>query len=44
MIINGVFTISPFAEACRATLAARPMSSYDELVHEPTSAAEMWIG
>jgi hypothetical protein len=35
---NGVFTRSPAALAWRATFAARPMSSYDEFVHEPTSA------
>ena len=35
---SGVFTFRPAAFACRATCAARPMSSYDELVHEPTSA------
>ncbi len=32
------------AIAWRATAAARPMSSYDELVHEPISAAEIVAG
>ena len=32
------------ALAWRATWAARPMSSYDELVHEPISATEIWSG
>ena len=35
---SGVFTVMPAAFAWRATCAARPMSSYDELVHDPTSA------
>src|SRR3954452_4010577 len=35
---RGVRTRRPRAVAWRATLAARAMSSYDELVHEPTRA------
>ncbi len=41
---NGVFTLSPRADAWRATDAARVMSSYDELVHEPINAALMSSG
>ena len=44
VIINGVFTVMPFAVAWRAMCAARPMSSYDELVQDPTSAAEISVG
>ena len=44
VIMSGVFTRSPRAAAWRATCAARPMSSYDEFVHEPTSAAEISRG
>src|SRR5258705_154701 len=36
---NGVFALSPALSACIATWAERFMSSYDELVHEPMSAA-----
>ena len=35
---------SPFAAAWRATDAARVMSSYDELVHDPISADEISSG
>src|SRR6185312_17112827 len=35
---RSVLTIRPLADACRATDAARVMSSYDEFVHEPISA------
>src|SRR5437764_14337274 len=35
---SGVRARSPWAAAWRATLAARVMSSYDELVHDPTHA------
>ena len=41
VISSGDRTLSPAAFACRATCAARPMSSYDEFVHEPTSAYEI---
>ncbi len=41
---RGVRTFSPRAVAWRATLAARLMSSYDELVHEPTKACESTSG
>ncbi len=41
MISSGERTVSPAAFAWRATCAARPMSSYDEFVHEPTSAYEI---
>src|SRR5829696_4467670 len=41
---RGVRVRRPRAEAWRATLAARLMSSYDELVHEPTSAWERTSG
>ena len=41
---SGVLTRRPAAFAWRATCAARPMSSYDEFVHEPTSAYEMSSG
>ena len=34
----------PWADACRAMDAARVMSSYDELVHEPIRAAEISLG
>src|SRR3979411_1064634 len=35
---------SPLADAWRAIDAARVMSSYDEFVHEPTSADEISVG
>jgi hypothetical protein len=38
VISNGDTTCMPWALAWRAMCAARPMSSYDEFVHEPTSA------
>ncbi len=41
---SGERTVIPCAEACRATCAARPMSSYDELVHDPTRATEISSG
>ena len=41
---SGVFTRRPFAAAWRAIDAARLMSSYDEFVHEPTSADEISSG
>ena len=37
-------TVSPLAEAWRAIDAARVMSSYDELVHDPMSAEEISSG
>ena len=44
VISNSVLARKPLADACRAIDAARVMSSYDELVHEPTSAEEMLRG
>ncbi len=44
VINSSVFALSPLAFACRATDAARVMSSYDEFVHEPISAAEISFG
>ena len=41
---SGALTRSPAAVAWRAMSAARPMSSYDEFVHEPTSAQETSSG
>src|SRR3979409_2344890 len=35
---------SPLADAGRAIEAARVMSSYEEFVHEPTSADEISVG
>ena len=45
VISSGVFDPqAPAPTAWRAIDAARPMSSYDELVHEPTSADEISSG
>src|SRR5437660_7270386 len=41
---SGVRARSPLAAAWRATLAARLMSSYDELVHDPTHACDRRSG
>jgi hypothetical protein len=42
--MSGQRTRMPRAAACRAMCAARPMSSYEEFVHDPTSAAEISRG
>ena len=41
---NSVFACRPLAAAWRAIEAARVMSSYDEFVHDPISAAEISSG
>eukprot|EP00955_Chlamydomonas_euryale_P072936 361570-Chlamydomonas_euryale.AAC.6 len=38
-MVNGTLALMPAASACFAMDAARAMSSYEELVHEPMSAA-----
>jgi hypothetical protein len=35
VISSGTWVVNPLADAWRATEAARVMSSYDELVHDP---------
>ena len=42
--ISLVRAVRPWSAAARAMLAAREMSSYDELVHEPTRAALISMG
>ena len=44
VISSSVFAVSPLAAAWRAIEAARVMSSYEELVHDPTSAADTSSG
>ena len=43
-MVKGTLALMPAASACLATLAARAMSSYDELVHEPIRAALSSVG
>ena len=40
VIMSSTLAVSPWAAACRAIEAARVMSSYDELVHEPMRQAD----
>src|SRR5438067_7484243 len=44
VISSCVLARRPFADACRASDAARVMSSYDELVHDPISAELICTG
>mmetsp|Transcript_33922 Transcript_33922/g.100966 ORF Transcript_33922/g.100966 Transcript_33922/m.100966 type:complete len:293 (+) Transcript_33922:705-1583(+) len=43
-MVNGTLALMPAASACFAMDAARAMSSYEELVHEPMSAALSSVG
>ena len=42
--VYSLLTSNPFSAACLAIEAARVMSSYDELVHEPINPTSILVG
>ncbi len=43
-MVNSDFIFSPLSATCLARLAARLISSYEELVHEPIKPTSIFVG